>query len=95
MDYPFISKNNQPIVPGNNIYYHSRHHGEVFGEVVKCMLKRKYKWDTDPTTGRYRRIASEVVARVTVRVQPKPGPRAPHPYTYTTVVSPKSVMLVI
>lgn len=94
MDYPFISKNNQPIVPGNNIYYHSRRYGEVFGEVVKCALKIRDKWGTDPSTGRYRRIGGEVVARVTVNVQAKPDPRV-YAHSYTAALSPRSVTLVI
>ena len=95
MDYPFISKNNQPIVPGNNIYYHSRRYGEVFGEVVKCVLKRHYSWTTDPVTGKYKRVASAPSARITVSVQAKPGTKVSYAHDYTATLSPKSVMLVI
>lgn len=66
MDYPFVSRNNLPIKPGDVVTYKSRLYGEVFGEVTQCTLKQVYVW----SLVNIRYTDKKTVAKITVRIQP-------------------------
>ena len=87
MDYPFVSRNNLPIKPGDVVTYKSRLYGEVFGEVTRCTLKQVYLWS--PQTRRY--TDKKTVAKITVRVQLNP----PFLRRYTVNMRPERVDAII
>jgi hypothetical protein len=86
MNYPFLSRNNLPIKPGDAVTYKSRLYGEVFGEVIKCTLKQVYAWA--PGAGY---TDKKTVARITVRVQPSETVR----YGYAVSMRPDRVDAII
>lgn len=88
MDYPFVSRNNLPIKPGDVVTYKSRQYGEVFGEVTQCTLKQARVWSL--VTG-YPYI--KTVAKITVRVQ-KPATRR-YGYRYAVSMRPERVDAII
>ena len=88
MDYPFVSRNNLPIKPGDVVTYKSRRYGEVFGEVTKCTLKQVNVWS--PGKGYTNR---KTVAKITVRVQ-KPATRR-YGYRYAVSMRPERVDAII
>lgn len=86
MDYPFVSRNNLPIKPGDVVTYKSRLYGEVFGEVTQCTLKQVYVWS--PLTGY---TDKKTVAKITVRIRPSETVL----YHYTVSMRPERVDAII
>lgn len=85
MNYPFVSRNNLPIKPGDVVTYKSRLYGEVFGEVTKCTLKQVNVWS--PVSGY---TDKKTVAKVTVCIQ-----RGENYYGYTVSMRPDRVDAII
>lgn len=86
MNYPFVSRNNLPIKPGDVVTYKSRLYGEVFGEVTKCTLKQVNVWSL--VTGY---TDKKTVAKITVRVQPLENVH----YGYAVSMRPERVDAII
>lgn len=86
MNYPFVSRNNLPIKPGDVVTYKSRLYGEVFGEITKCVLKQVRVWSL--ATGY---TDKKTVAKITVRVQSSASVH----YSYSVSMRPNRVDAII